>query len=87
MKAYCNITGIEFEANSKRQKNDARVSNLLENFRLAKDGTYSIIRKNLEAKKGSFNNFEEVAEFVNSGKALKNQQDYPGDYHTDIDYY
>lgn len=70
MKANCNITGIEFEASSKRQKNDKRVSQLLSDISARKDGTYATIKENLVAKKGTFANFKEVEKFVNSKEAL-----------------
>ena len=87
MKANCNITVIEFEASSKRQKNDKRVSELLSDISLRKDGTYAIIKENLVAKKGTFANFEEVELFVNSKDALIEDYHAEEDTHTDAEYY
>lgn len=87
MKTNCNITGIEFEATSKRQKNHPSVSELMNDLNRAKDGRYSIIKSALISKTGTFKNFEEVEYFVNNFiTTSKKEEALPEDTTTCIDY-
>lgn len=86
MKAFCNITGIEFEQTSARQKNHPKVSELLSDINRRKDGTYKIIKENIEARKGTFADFQAVKAFANSEAAKKENREYE-DRNTDAAYY
>lgn len=87
MKANCNITGIEFEATSGRQKNHPEVSQLMNDLNKYEFENYRAVKDALTARKGTFNNIDEVIEFAKSVKASKKEEIFPEDTNTDAVYY
>ena len=87
MKANCNITGIEFEATSGRQKNHPEVSQLMNDLNKYDFENYRAIKDALIAKKGNFKNIDDVLEFAKSVKASKKEEIFPEDTNTDAVYY
>lgn len=74
MKAICNITGIEFETESNRQKNHPEISKIMSDLNARKDGSYKLVKENLTKKKGSFTSLENVINFINSNECMKNNK-------------
>lgn len=87
MKTNCNITGIEFEATSGRQKNHPEVSQLMNDLNKYDFENYRTIKDALIAKKGTFKNIDDVFEFAKSVKASKKEEIFPEDTNTDAVYY
>jgi len=87
MKANCNITGIEFEATSGRQKNHPEVSQLMNDLNKYEFERYRLVKDALTAKKGTFKNIDEVLEFAKSVKISKKEEIFPEDTNTDAVYY
>ena len=87
MKANCNITGIEFEATSGRQKNHPEVSQLMNDLNKYEFENYRAVKDALTARKGTFNNIDEVIEFAKSVKASKKEDIFPEDTNTDAVYF
>lgn len=86
MKANCNITGIEFEATSGRQKNHPEVSQLMNDLNKYEFERYSIVRKALIEKKGTFKSIDEVIEFAKNYKEIAKEEIFPEDTNTDAAY-
>lgn len=75
MKANCNITGIEFEATSSRQKNHPEVSKLMNDLNKYESHRYRIVKDALVAKKGTFKNIEQVLEFAKNCTESKKEEE------------
>ena len=86
MKANCNITGIEFEATSGRQKNHPEVSQLMNDLNKYEFESYRIVKDALTARKGTFKTIEEVIEFAKNVKYSKTEEIFPEDKNTDAAY-
>jgi len=87
MKANCNITGIEFEATSGRQKNHPEVSQLMNDLNKYEFERYRAVKNALVARKGTFSNIEEVKEFAKSVKITPKEENFSEDHNTDVVYY
>ncbi len=87
MKATCNITGIEFEAKSARQKNHPEVSALMNDLNKYESSRYRIVKDALTARKGTFKSIDEVLEFAKNYKETPKEEIFPEDRNTDAVYY
>ena len=87
MKANCNITGIEFEAKSKAQKNHPEVSQLMNDLNKYEFERYRLVKDALVARKGTFNSIEEVIVFAKNCTVVKNEESYTEDTNTDAAYF
>ena len=86
MKANCNITGIEFEATSGRQKNHPAVSQLMNDLNKYEFERYRIVKNALIAKKGTFKNIDEIIEFAKNYKKTAKEEIFYEDTNTDAAY-
>lgn len=87
MKINCNITGIEFDATSTRQKNHPEVSKLMNYLNKYEFKRYRIVKNALIEKRGIFNNIDEVLEFAKNYKESEKEEIFPEDTNTDAAYY
>ncbi len=87
MTTKCNITGIEFEAKSARQKNHPQVSKLMNDLNKYESSRYRIVKDALIQRKGTFKNVEEVLEFAKNYKETDKEEIFPEDTNTDAVYY
>ena len=86
MTTVCNLTGIEFEATSKRQKNHPEVSLLMNDISRYNREIYSDLKNAFGAKKGTFSSIEEVILFAKTFKKGGTMEDLPADTTSCLDY-
>jgi hypothetical protein len=71
-KAVCAISGLPFDAKSKRQKNHPEVSLLMSNINRDREYNYRIVKNAVIAKKGAFSSIEELKGFIKGYKEVFN---------------
>lgn len=86
MKANCNITGIEFEATSGRQKNHPEVSQLMNDLNKYEFERYRIVKDALIERKGTFKSIDEVLDFSKNYKETAKEEIFPEDINIDASY-